>query len=66
MISIENYLAGVENLSPGAESGSSASVESIYAARAESIPGPIAANTPATWAESTRILGATILVLRFC
>jgi hypothetical protein len=63
--SIENYLAGVENPSPSVESGFSASIESVYAARVESIPGPIIANTPATWAESMRILGAMILVLRF-
>jgi hypothetical protein len=66
MISIENYLAGVKNPSPSAESGSSASAESVYIARVESVPGPIIANIPATWAESIRILGATILVLGFC
>jgi hypothetical protein len=48
MTGIENRSAGIENSSPGIESGSSASAESVYAARAESIPGPIAANAPAT------------------
>jgi hypothetical protein len=66
MTSIENYSADIENPSPGAESGSSASVESVYIARIESIPGPIAANALATWVESMRTLGATILVLGFC
>jgi hypothetical protein len=66
MTGIENYSAGIENPSPGVESGSSASAESVYIARAESVPGPITANIPATWAESARILGATILALGFC
>jgi hypothetical protein len=48
MTNIENHLAGIENPSPGTESGSSASIESVYVARAESIPRPIAANTPTT------------------
>jgi hypothetical protein len=66
MTNIENYLAGIENPSPSAESGSSASAESVYIAKAESIPRPIIVNTSATWVESTHILRATILVLRFC
>jgi hypothetical protein len=48
MTSIKNYLAGVENPSPGIESGSLASAESIYIAKAENIPGPIIANILAT------------------
>jgi hypothetical protein len=63
---IENRSADVENPSPSIESGSLVSVESVYIARAESIPGPITANILATWAESAYILRATILVLRFC
>jgi hypothetical protein len=55
---VKNYLAGVENPSPGAESGSLAS--------AESIPGPIIANALATWVKSARVLGAMILALKFC
>jgi hypothetical protein len=66
MTSVENCLAGVENPSPGVESGSLASAESVYVARAESIPGPIAVNIPTTWAESVHVLGAMILVLGFC
>jgi hypothetical protein len=66
MTSIENCLAGIENPSPSIESSSLASAESIYTAKAESIPGPIIVNTLATWVESTHILGATILVLGFC
>jgi hypothetical protein len=63
---VENCLAGVENPSSGIESGFLASIESVYVARAESVSGPIVANILATWAESMRILGAMILVLRFC
>ena len=48
MTSIENRSAGIKNPSPGVESGSLASVESVYIARAESVPRPIAANAPAT------------------
>jgi hypothetical protein len=66
MTDIENYSAGVENPSPGIESGSSASAESVYIARIESIPGPIIANILATWIESMCVLRATILVLGFC
>jgi hypothetical protein len=65
MTSIENYLAGIKNSSPGVESGSLASIESVCAARAESIPGPIIVNALATWVESIYILGATILALEF-
>jgi hypothetical protein len=66
MTSIENYLAGIENPSPGVESGSLANVESVYIARAESVPGPIVANVSVTWVESVYILGVIILVLGFC
>jgi hypothetical protein len=66
MTNIENCLASVENPSPSIESGFLASIESVYIARAESIPGPIIINILATWAESTYILGAMILVLGFC
>jgi hypothetical protein len=66
MTSIENYSAGIENPSPGVESGSLASAESVYIARAESVPGPIIVNVSATWAENMHILRAIILVLRFC
>jgi len=66
MTNIKNYLAGIKNHSPGIENGSLASAESVYIARAESIPRPIAANTPVTWAESIYILKAIILALRFC
>jgi hypothetical protein len=66
MTSIENYSAGIENPSPGVESGSSANAESVYIARVESVPGPIIANAPATWVESAHILGAIILALGFC
>jgi hypothetical protein len=48
MTNIENYLANIENSSPGIESGFLASIKSIYIARAENIPRPIAANIPAT------------------
>jgi hypothetical protein len=44
MTSIENYLAGIENFSPSIESSSLASIESVYIARAESIPRPIITN----------------------
>jgi hypothetical protein len=64
--SIENRSASIKNFSPGIESGFSVSVESVYIARAESVPGPIAANILATWAESMHILRVMILVLRFC
>jgi hypothetical protein len=65
MTGIENCLANIENPSPSAESGSLASVKSVYIARVESIPGPIVVNTPATWTESIYILEAMILALRF-
>jgi hypothetical protein len=48
MTNIENYLANIENFSPGIKSGSLASIESVYIARAESIPRPIAVNISAT------------------
>jgi hypothetical protein len=48
MTSIENYSAGIKNSSPGVESSSSASIESVYTARIKSIAGPIIANILAT------------------
>jgi hypothetical protein len=48
MTNIENYSAGIENPSPGIKSGSLASIESVYIARAENIPGPIIVNILAT------------------
>ena len=48
MTSIENYLADIENSSFSVESSSLASVENVYIARAESIPGPIIINILAT------------------
>jgi hypothetical protein len=66
MTSIENYLTDVENSSASAKSSSSACAESVYMARAESISGPIAANTSATYIESMHALGIIILVFRFC
>jgi hypothetical protein len=48
MTNIENYSAGIENPSPSIESGSSASAESAYIAKAENIPGPIIVNILAT------------------
>jgi hypothetical protein len=48
MTNIENYLTSIENSSPNIESGSLASVESIYTARVESIPGPIIINVLTT------------------
>jgi hypothetical protein len=44
MTNIKNYLAGIENFFPGIESGSSASIKSVYIARAENIAGLIIVN----------------------
>jgi hypothetical protein len=48
MTNIKNYSASIENPSPGVESSSLASIESVYIARAESIPRPIIVNILAT------------------
>jgi hypothetical protein len=44
MTNIENYLIGIENPFINIESGSSASVKSVYIARVKNISGPIIAN----------------------
>jgi hypothetical protein len=44
MTGVENYSAGIENPFLNIESGSSASVESVYIARVESISRPIIVN----------------------